>query len=77
MKRISSNMSTDGGSFYITSLLLQILDENGEISYFRDSSRDTQPRSWMSYINNARNEAEQNLEVFQIGLDIYYKATKV
>ena len=59
--------------FYAT--IFQVLTEDGEVSHFIDGKNET-PRNWMCFVNCARNEQEQNLEVFQYGNSIYYRATK-
>jgi hypothetical protein len=51
------------------------LNEDGTISHFLDA-KDENPRNWMGFVNCARNEQEQNLEVFQYGGNIYYRAVK-
>ncbi|XP_046844241.1 PR domain zinc finger protein 12-like isoform X2 [Xenia sp. Carnegie-2017] len=53
----------------------EILNENGEVSHFVDGKNET-PRNWMCFVNCARNEQEQNLDVFQHGKCIFYRATK-
>lgn len=53
----------------------QVLNEDGTISHFLDA-KDESPRNWMGFVNCARNEQEQNLEVFQYGGNIYYRAVK-
>lgn len=45
------------------------------MSHFIDGKNET-PRNWMCFVNCARNEQEQNLEVFQYGNSIFYRATK-
>ncbi|CAH1787641.1 unnamed protein product [Owenia fusiformis] len=40
------------------------------------SRRDGGTQSWLSYINCARHEHEQNVEVYQVGHQIYYRTTK-
>ena len=54
---------------------LQVLGEDGEVSHFIDG-KDESPRNWMCFVNCARNEQEQNLEIFQYANNIYYRATK-
>ena len=55
---------------------MQVFDDHGRLSHFVDAS-DEALRTWMCYVNCARNDQEQNLEVFQMGADIYYRALKV
>jgi len=45
------------------------------VSHFLDA-KDENPRNWMGFVNCARNEQEQNLDVFQYGGNIYYRAVK-
>lgn len=45
------------------------------MSHFLDA-KDENPRNWMGFVNCARNEQEQNLDVFQYGGNIYYRAVK-
>ncbi|XP_028407788.1 PR domain zinc finger protein 12-like isoform X2 [Dendronephthya gigantea] len=56
-------------------LMWEVLSEDGEVSHFIDGKNET-PRNWMCFVNCARNEQEQNLEVFQYGNSIYYRAIK-
>ncbi|XP_077987147.1 PR domain zinc finger protein 12-like [Glandiceps talaboti] len=59
------------------SFMWEVFDRNGNLKHFVDASRlAEEQRSWMSYVNCARNEEEQNLEVYQLGEDIFYRATK-
>ena len=53
----------------------QVLNEDGSVSHFLDA-KDENPRNWMGFVNCARNEQEQNLDVFQYGGNIYYRAVK-
>ncbi|XP_036368103.1 PR domain zinc finger protein 12-like [Octopus sinensis] len=53
----------------------EVFDESGEILYFLETDHST-PSSWLSYINCARNDQEQNLEIYQSGREIYYRALK-
>lgn len=55
--------------------LQQVLNEDGTVSHFLDA-KDENPRNWMGFVNCARNEQEQNLDVFQYGGNIYYRAVK-
>ncbi|GCC30459.1 hypothetical protein chiPu_0008910 [Chiloscyllium punctatum] len=52
-----------------------VFNDDGTVRYFIDASQEDH-RSWMTYIKCARNEQEQNLEVVQIGNNIYYKTTE-
>lgn len=56
-------------------LPVQVLNEDGSVSHFLDA-KDENPRNWMGFVNCARNEQEQNLDVFQYGGNIYYRAVK-
>ena len=58
-----------------TTAYFQVLSEDGEVSHFIDGKNET-PRNWMCFVNCARNEQEQNLEIFQYGNSIYYRAIK-
>lgn len=60
----------------LDSVCVQVFNENGTVRCFIDASQEEQ-RSWMTYIKCARNEQEQNLEVVQIGTNIFYKALEV
>jgi len=57
------------------SLMWEVLNEDGSVSHFLDA-KDENPRNWMGFVNCARNEQEQNLDVFQYGGNIYYRAVK-
>ncbi|CAE1316043.1 PR domain zinc finger protein 12 [Acanthosepion pharaonis] len=57
-------------------LMWEIFDDRGEIIYFLEADHGTYS-SWLSYVNCARNDQEQNLEIYQSGREIYYRATKV
>ncbi|KFO65607.1 PR domain zinc finger protein 12, partial [Corvus brachyrhynchos] len=57
-------------------LMWEVFNEDGTVRYFIDASQEDH-RSWMTYIKCARNEQEQNLEVVQIGNNIFYKAIEV
>ncbi|XP_078380928.1 PR domain zinc finger protein 12-like isoform X2 [Oculina patagonica] len=57
------------------SLMWEVLNEDGTVSHFLDA-KDENPRNWMGFVNCARNEQEQNLDVFQYGGNIYYRAVK-
>ncbi|XP_032232606.1 PR domain zinc finger protein 12 [Nematostella vectensis] len=56
-------------------LMWEVLNEDGSVSHFLDAKEEN-PRNWMGFVNCARNEQEQNLEVFQYGGNIYYRAIK-
>ncbi|XP_070531713.1 PR domain zinc finger protein 12-like [Ptychodera flava] len=59
------------------SLMWEVFDRNGRLKHFVDASRlPEDQRSWMCYVNCARNEEEQNLEVYQLGDDVFYRAIK-
>jgi hypothetical protein len=60
---------------FVCHINFQVLGEDGEVSHFIDGKNET-PRNWMCFVNCARNEQEQNLEVFQYGNSIYYRAIK-
>ncbi|KAL5011847.1 hypothetical protein ScPMuIL_010398 [Solemya velum] len=53
----------------------EVFDENGDVLYYLDGGT-SNPTSWLSLVQCARTEQEQNLEIFQLGRDIYYRATK-
>ncbi|XP_031810705.1 PR domain zinc finger protein 12 isoform X1 [Sarcophilus harrisii] len=57
-------------------LMWEVFNEDGTVRYFIDASQEDH-RSWMTYIKCARNEQEQNLEVVQIGNNIFYKAIEM
>ncbi|XP_006813906.1 PR domain zinc finger protein 12-like [Saccoglossus kowalevskii] len=58
-------------------LMWEVFNSNGDLKHLVDASCiPEEHRSWMSYVNCARNEEEQNLEVYQLGDDIYYRVTK-
>ncbi|XP_067867956.1 PR domain zinc finger protein 12b [Heterodontus francisci] len=61
--------------FKNNNLMWEVFNDDGTVRYFIDASQEDH-RSWMTYIKCARNEQEQNLEVVQIGNNIYYKATE-
>ncbi|TRY87936.1 hypothetical protein DNTS_005230 [Danionella cerebrum] len=56
--------------------LPQVFNDDGSVRWFIDAALEDQ-RNWMSFIKCARNEQEQNLEVLQIGSDIFYKTLQV
>eukprot|EP00061_Rhincodon_typus_P018463 g47638.t1 len=58
-----------------STLVSRVFNDDGTVRYFIDASQEDH-RSWMTYIKCARNEQEQNLEVVQIGNNIYYKTTE-
>lgn len=53
----------------------KVLNDDGTLCHFLDAKEEN-PRNWMGFVNCARNEQEQNLEVFQYGGNIYYRAVK-
>ncbi|XP_078686528.1 PR domain zinc finger protein 12-like [Branchiostoma floridae x Branchiostoma belcheri] len=53
----------------------EVFTPYGDLSHYVDASRQ-EDRSWMAYVNCARSEQEQNLELFQKGEHIYYRAMK-
>ncbi|XP_072016850.1 PR domain zinc finger protein 12-like [Amphiura filiformis] len=53
----------------------EVFDDHGRLSHFVDAS-DESLRTWMCYVNCARNDQEQNLEVFQMGSEIFYRTLK-
>lgn len=59
-----------------SSLFTKVYDDHGTLSHFVDAS-DEGLQTWMCFVNSARNDQEQNLEVVQMGKEIYYKAIKV
>ncbi|KAI1905041.1 hypothetical protein AGOR_G00011860 [Albula goreensis] len=61
--------------FKNNNLMWEVFNEDGTVRYFIDASQ-ADHRSWMTYIKCARNEQEQNLEVVQIGSNIFYKAVE-
>ncbi|XP_051892862.1 PR domain zinc finger protein 12b [Pristis pectinata] len=61
--------------FKNNNLMWEVFNDDGTVRYFIDASQEDH-RSWMTYIKCARNEQEQNLEVVQIGNNIFYKATE-
>lgn len=56
--------------------LLQIFDTNGMVLYLINGG-DEKPVSWLSCVQSARCDLEQNIEMLQIGPDIYYRTIKV
>ena len=56
--------------------IIQVFDSKGRLLHFMDGGH-VSPASWLSLIQCARLEREQNLEVIQIGSDLYFKASKV
>ncbi|XP_055954521.1 PR domain zinc finger protein 12 [Patella vulgata] len=54
----------------------EIFDDKGDVLYFIDGGTNFPRASWLSYVNCARNEQEQNLEIFQVGHSIFYRAIK-
>ncbi|XP_071821723.1 PR domain zinc finger protein 12-like [Apostichopus japonicus] len=57
------------------SFMWEVYDDHGTLSHFVDAS-DEGLQTWMCFVNSARNDQEQNLEVVQMGKEIYYKAIK-
>ncbi|XP_041482276.1 PR domain zinc finger protein 12-like [Lytechinus variegatus] len=53
----------------------EVFDDEGRLVHFVDASEEA-TQTWMSHVNCARNDQEQNLEVFQMGSEIYYRAIK-
>ncbi|XP_064648824.1 PR domain zinc finger protein 12-like [Lineus longissimus] len=53
----------------------EVFDESGRITHFIDGDQEV-PRCWISYVNCARMDEEQNLELIQVGQEIYYRALK-
>ena len=57
-------------------LFFQLFNFRGDVLGYIDGG--TRPlTSWLSYIQCARTDKEQNLEVVQSGRNIYYRAIKV
>ncbi|XP_071096489.1 PR domain zinc finger protein 12-like [Haliotis cracherodii] len=54
----------------------EIFDDQGNILLYLDGGTEHPRASWLSYVNCARNEQEQNLETFQVGRNIFYRAIK-
>lgn len=57
--------------------LSQVFDDRGEVIYFLDGGSDSQPTSWLSCVQCARTDREQNLEITQTNTHIFYRAIKV
>nr|CEP16116.1 PRDM12 [Platynereis dumerilii] len=53
----------------------EVFDSRGEVLHFIDGSP-TSLRSWLTFVQCARSPEEQNLEVVQIGTEIFYRAIK-
>ena len=53
-----------------------MFDSRGEVLHFIDGSP-APLRSWLTFVQCARSSEEQNLEVVQIGTEIFYRAIKV
>ncbi|XP_066295274.1 PR domain zinc finger protein 12-like [Branchiostoma lanceolatum] len=53
----------------------EVFTPYGDLSHYVDASRQ-EDRSWMAYVNCARSDQEQNLELLQKGEHIYYRAMK-
>ncbi|XP_064617035.1 PR domain zinc finger protein 12-like [Liolophura sinensis] len=56
-------------------LMWEIFDEKGLVIGYIDASPPSQT-SWISHVQCARNDQEQNLEIVQTGNKILYRATK-
>ncbi|XP_041369780.1 PR domain zinc finger protein 12-like [Gigantopelta aegis] len=54
----------------------EVFGEDGEVLFYVDGGRDLSQCSWLSYVNCARSEQEQNLETFQVEHNIFYRAIK-
>ena len=54
----------------------EVLGPDRKVSHFVDAA-EVAFRSWISYVQCARNEEEQNLDVIQVGEEIYYRAKRV
>lgn len=57
--------------------LSQVFDDRGEVIYFLDGGSDSHPTSWLSCVQCARTDREQNLEITQTNTHIFYRAIKV
>jgi hypothetical protein len=57
--------------------MLKIFDERGEVVFYVDGGSDSHPASWLTCVQCARNDREQNLELIQIDRHILYRAIKV
>ncbi|XP_069121026.1 PR domain zinc finger protein 12-like [Argopecten irradians] len=53
----------------------EVFDKDGRVLYYLDGGTRT-PASWLTCVQCARSELEQNLEVVQAGKDIYYRALR-
>ncbi|XP_060070829.1 PR domain zinc finger protein 12-like [Ylistrum balloti] len=53
----------------------EVFDKDGRVLYFLDGGT-RNPASWLTFVQCARSELEQNLEVVQAGKDIYYRALR-
>ncbi|XP_021380257.1 PR domain zinc finger protein 12-like [Mizuhopecten yessoensis] len=53
----------------------EVFDKDGRVLYFLDGGT-RNPASWLTFVQCARSELEQNLEVVQAGMDIYYRALR-
>ncbi|XP_057293100.1 PR domain zinc finger protein 12-like [Hydractinia symbiolongicarpus] len=62
--------------FEDSSYMWEIFDRNGEVNHFIDG-KDELDRNWMCYVQCARSDQEQNLEIVQHGNEkIFYYALK-
>lgn len=58
-------------------VLSQLFDDRGHVIYYVDGGPDSQPNSWLSCVQCARTDREQNLEITQTNRHIFYRAIKV
>ncbi|KAK3610838.1 hypothetical protein CHS0354_034043 [Potamilus streckersoni] len=61
---------------HINSSVWELYDEYGRLAGYVDGGGVQRPASWLSLIQCARMEKEQNLELLQVGSQIYYRATR-
>lgn len=54
----------------------EVFDDRGEVIYFLDGGSDSHPTSWLSCVQCARTDREQNLEITQTNTHIFYRAIK-
>ncbi|XP_062571045.1 PR domain zinc finger protein 12-like [Saccostrea cucullata] len=57
-------------------ILLKVFDERGEVAFYVDGGSDSHPSSWLTCVQCARSDREQNLELTQIDRHIFYRAIK-
>lgn len=57
--------------------MFKVFDERGEVVFYVDGGSDSHPSSWLTCVQCARNDREQNLELVQIDRHIFYRAMKV